>query len=112
MKKIIVGLALAAGLLVLPDVSVARPSGTVLAQSFGVEIGPGEPRFERDNEGYRDRPRYGERERFRERRWNQEREFDRPGVQRFYQPRRQCRTVLVRRETPYGVRVQRIRRCY
>ena len=110
MKHVISSLTLAVCLTISP-LAVASPSGIVVAQSLDIDIGGGPGRVYRDD-GYRDRPRYEERERFRERRWDGERDYERPRVQRFYEPRRICRLVTIRRETPYGVRIQRIRRCY
>ena len=112
-RNLLAGFAVAS-LLVLPDVCFASSAnGIVVAQSFGVEIGPGPRRVYRDDDGYRERPRYEEREPFRERRWERDREDYRPGGRPFYQPLREaCRIVIIRRETPYGVRTQRIRRCF
>ena len=104
MKGIVFALALGAGCFAIPSISNSAPADAsfVVAQDVDVRVGPGGVRI---GGGDRDG-----RERFERRR---ERGFEEGrGERRFGERRGEgCRVVIVRRETPSGVRVTRTRRC-
>jgi hypothetical protein len=100
------------GMLFMPAATFAEPINNpmVVAQDFDVRVGPGGVRVGGDRyeggERFRERDSFGERSYRREYREERYRE-----PRRFVERREGCRTVIVRRQTDYGVRVQRIRRC-
>ncbi|MDF2119300.1 hypothetical protein PY365_27425 [Roseiarcaceae bacterium H3SJ34-1] len=103
MKNLLLSTLIGLGALYTPNIAAAaeQTAPTVLAQ-VDVQVGPGGVRIGEDR--YRDRDRW---------RGERRRDFDRG---RFYEGRfegrrERCRTTIIQRETPYGMRTRRIREC-
>lgn len=122
-NKMILSAFAGIGLFLLPQTSFAASAEApaafaapaeaplVFAQDFNVQVGPGGVRLRGEREVDRD-DRWRERERFRERRQFRESDDDRfDRGRRVYGRVDRCRIVVIRRETPYGTRVSRVRRC-
>ena len=105
-KSLILGGALLAAAVCAPVSSRAAETASsfILAQGVDIELGPGGVRVapDRERRRFEERRRFDERDRFEERRRPRE---------RFGEGGRGCRTIIVRRETEYGVRTSRVRRC-
>jgi hypothetical protein len=102
MKNLVFSTIVGLGALCAPHmVSAAEQSAPLVMAQVDVRVGPNGVRIGEDR--YRD-----------DRRYERRREFDRDrGFRegRGYGRHERCRTTIVQRETPYGVRTRRIREC-
>jgi hypothetical protein len=102
MKRFVPVLTACAGLMfAAAPASASQVSSKIVVAQVDVQVGPGGVRIggDRDRDRFDDGRRGDRFEQRRERRV-------------IVEPReRRCRTIIERRETPYGVRTQRIQRC-
>jgi hypothetical protein len=106
MKNLLLSTVIGLGALSAPNmVSAAEQKAPMVMAQVDVQLGPNGVRIGQDRDGYRG----GRRD---ERRMN----FDRGDRRRDFEGRHEgrrdrCRTTIIQRETPYGVRTRRVREC-
>ena len=104
MKNLVFSTIVSLGALGAPHmVSAAEQSAPLVMAQVDVRVGPNGVRIGDDRDRYRD-----------DRRYERRREFDRDGgfrEGRGYGRHERCRTTIVQRETPYGMRTRPIREC-
>jgi hypothetical protein len=106
MKYLFLSAILGLGALGAPTmVSAAEQKAPMVMAQVDVQLGPNGVRIGEDRDRYRD----GRRD---ERRRDFDRGDRRFGEGRGFERRRErCRTTIIQRETPYGVRTRRVREC-
>lgn len=106
MKNLVFSAIIGLGALCAPNmVSAAEQSAPIVMAQVDVQVGPNGVRIGQDRDRYRD----GRRD---ERRRDFDRGDRRFGEGRGFEGRRErCRTTIIQRETPYGVRTRRVREC-